>query len=431
MSGSRASLAHLYRRAGFGGHPDEIDAAVATGYGATVERLLDRSRPDPAAAAIDPPQLTATYTRPSGDPTTAMAEARSLADEGRTLGLWWLQRMAVASSPLPEKLTLLWHGHFATSLQKVRFPKLMYVQNQLFRTMGAASFAALTQAVAKDPAMLIWLDASTDKKSHPNENFARELMELFTLGIGNYSEEDVREAARCFTGWVFDHQTGSFAFQVRQHDDGIKTVLGRTGNLAGEDVIDLVTHSPIGARYVAAKVWSHLAYPVTPSDPVMSDIATSYATDLDLTALLRATVLHPEFTSEAATTGLVKQPIEYVVGSLRALRLPVDQPLVLAVLEEMGQVPFAPPSVGGWPQNGYWLSTAATLARLRFANLVVARADLSAIADEAPSQRVAAAAHLLSVDTWSPTTAAALARVADRPPVLTSLALVSPEYVSN
>jgi uncharacterized protein (DUF1800 family) len=430
MNGSRASLAHLYRRAGFGGRPDEIDAAVATGYGATVERLLDRSRPDPGASAITPPPLTATFTRPSSDPTTAKAQARSLADEGRALRLWWLQRMAAASSPLPEKLTLLWHGHFATSLQKVRFPKLMYDQNQIFRTMGTGSFASLTQAVAKDPAMLIWLDASTDKKSHPNENFARELMELFTLGIGNYGEEDVREAARCFTGWVFDRQTGGFALQVRQHDDGLKTVLGRTGNLTGEDVIDLVTHSPIGARYIAAKLWSHLAYPVKPSDPVVSDIAAG-STDLDLTALLRAIFLHPQFTSDTATTGLIKQPIEYVVGSLRALHLPVDQPVVVNVLEEMGQVPFAPPSVGGWPQNAYWLSTAATLARLRFANLVVGSADLSAIADEAPGQRADAAAHVLSVDTWSPTTATALAQVADSPRALTSLALVSPEYVSN
>ncbi len=245
MNGSRASLAHLYRRAGFGGRPEEIDAAVAAGYGATVERLLDRSRPDPVAAAVAPPPLTATFTRPSTDPATAMAEARSLAQEGRSLALWWLQRMAAASSPLPEKLALLWHGHFATSLQKVRYPKLMYDQNQLFRTMGAGSFASLTQAVAKDPAMLIWLDASTDKKSHPNENFARELMELFTLGIGNYTEDDVRQAARCFTGWVFDRQTGAFALQARQHDNDPKTVLGQSGNLSGEDVIDIVTHSPV------------------------------------------------------------------------------------------------------------------------------------------------------------------------------------------
>jgi uncharacterized protein (DUF1800 family) len=431
MNGSRASLAHLYRRAGFGRRPDEIDAAVVAGYGASVEHLLDRSRPDPAAAALTPPQLTTTFTPPSKDPTTAMAEARSLAQEGRSLALWWLQRMAAASSPLPEKLALLWHGHFATSLQKVRYPKLMYDQNQLFRALGAGSFASLTHAVAKDPAMLVWLDASTDKKSHPNENFSRELMELFTLGIGNYSEDDVREAARCFTGWVFDRQTGSFALQARQHDNDVKTVLGHTGNLTGEDVIDLVTHSPVGARYVVAKLWSHLSYPVKPSDSVVSDLVPGYAADLDLTGLLRGIFMHPQFTSDTALKGLVKQPIEYVAGSLRALRLPVDQLVFLAVLEELGQVPFAPPSVGGWPQNAYWLSTAAATARLRFANFVAARADLSAIADESPAQRADAAAHLLSVDSWSPTTSGALARVAGDPRALTSLALVSPEYVSN
>jgi uncharacterized protein (DUF1800 family) len=239
-----------------------------------------------------------------------VAQARSLAQEGRALSQWWLQRMVAASGPLPEKLALLWHGHFATSLQKVRYPKLMYDQNQLFRSMGAGSFSALTQAVAKDPAMLVWLDASTDKKSHPNENFSRELMELFTLGIGNYSEEDVRQAARCFTGWVFDRQSGTYALQQRQHDDGIKTVLGQTGDLGGEDVIDIVTQSPVGARYIVSRLWSHLAYPVKPADPVVSDLATAYASNLDIGGLLRTTFLHPQFTSVTAMTGLVKQPIE-------------------------------------------------------------------------------------------------------------------------
>jgi uncharacterized protein (DUF1800 family) len=297
--------------------------------------------------------------------------------------------------------------------------------------MGAVNFSALTQAVAKDPAMLIWLDSSNNKRLHPNENFARELMELFTLGIGNYSEDDVREAARCFTGWLFDRQTGAFALQARQHDNDVKSVLGHAGNLSGEDVIDIVTHSPVGARYMVAKLWSHLAYPVKPSDPVVSDLAPGYAGDLDLTALLRAVFMHPQFTSDTATTGLVKQPIEYVVGTMRALRQPVDQQLVLALLAELGQVPFAPPNVGGWPQNDYWLSTSATLARLRFANAMVTRADLSPIADAAPAQRADAAAHLLSVDSWSPSTSGALARVGGDPRALTALALVSPEYVTN
>ncbi len=164
---------------------------------------------------------------------------------------------------------------------------------------------------------------------------------------------------------------------------------------------------------------------------MVSDLVPSYASDLDLTALLRAVLAHPEFTSDSAVNGLVKQPIEYVVGSLRALRLPVDQPAVLAVLQALGQVPFAPPSVGGWPQNAYWLSTAAALERLRFADIVVPRADLTSIADAAPGQRADAVAHLLSVDSWSPRTSDALARVAGDPAAMTRLALVSPEYVSN
>jgi uncharacterized protein (DUF1800 family) len=460
-SALRSELAHLYRRAGFGATPAELDAALARGYPATVEHLLDLGRPDPAADGIPVPAFTSfqAATTPSTTPTTKPAAKattsttthdrqalnRQLHQEGVALASWWLQRMVASQNPLREKLTLLWHGHFATAIQKVKLAGLMYRQNQLFRSLGGGNFEALTQAVAKDPAMLLWLDSNTNRSGHPNENFARELMELFTLGIGNYTETDVKEAARCFTGWTYSRQTDGFAFQARRHDDGSKQVLGVSGNLGGEDVIRLVTNTPVSAAWITSRLFSHLAYPVAPSDSVVRELTSAYAGNLDITALLRAIFLHPAFLSPAARQGLVKQPIEYVVGVLRAfsgsgstttsptnpanptnlanLANPAN-PKLLATLTQLGQVPFDPPNVGGWPQNGYWLTTATELARLNFAAAVAVRVNLEGIGD------ADALAKHLSIDGWSPQTRRVL-NAAATPQQRVALALTAPEYVLN
>ncbi|HEX2849767.1 MAG TPA: DUF1800 domain-containing protein [Acidimicrobiales bacterium] len=408
----RDDLAHLFRRAAFGASAAELDAAEQAGYEATVDRLLALDSPDGPGDAIPAPVFPPLPSK----------------DDARAAVQWWLRRMAATAVPLREKIALFWHGHFATSIEKVKSAALMVAQNEVLRRQGAGDFGELTLAVAKDPAMLVWLDSNTNKVGHPNENFARELMELFTLGIGQYSESDVREAARCFTGWTFDRRSGSFVFRPGQHDNGVKTVLGSTGNLAGEDVIRLATTHPASARFVAAKVWSHFAYPVAVDDPVLDPLVAAYGSSLDVAALLRATFLAPEFLSDAARNGLVKQPVEYVVGAARALGVDAGGAEVVPVLNQLGQVPFAPPSVGGWPQNGYWLSTATAAARARFAARLVAAADLSAVASATPAARVEAVARLLSV-VWTPPTRDALAAVAADPKAVVRLALVSPEYV--
>jgi len=413
-------IAHLHRRAGFGIGGDALERAVAAGFDAELARLTDLR----TAEAATPPTLT-----PIGE--VDPKDRRRLRADAVALATWWLGRMVATEQPWREKLTLLWHGHFATSIQKVHVAKLMYDQNALFRTQGGGDFEALTQAVAKDPAMLLWLDSNTNRRGHPNENFARELMELFTLGIGNYGEGDVQEAARAFTGWTLDRSTGEFRFRPRLHDDGSKTVLGRTGAFGGEDVIRQVTTSPACARFVTAKLWSHLAYPVTPDHPVVASLVTE--APLDVGALASRIFRHPEFVSDAAQQGLVKQPIEYVVGVLRAVGVSgavVEGrgPFLLATLQALGQVPFAPPSVGGWGQNGYWLSSASSLARLRFATVVAATVPVPAVEDASRGDRPDAMAHVLGVE-WSSATAIALQSVADDPRALVALAFVAPESV--
>jgi uncharacterized protein (DUF1800 family) len=458
-----SDVALLYRRAGFGATPAELEAAASGGYPAAVDLLLAGlgPAPDPGGDSLPPPTFVgypAGRSRSKGSPAAEAATKdleRTWRTELVTLQDWWLDRMIQTSTPLREKLTLLWHGHFATGISKVRDPQLMYVQNQLFRSNGSGNFGDLVQAVAKGGAMMIWLDTASDEAAHPNENFARECMELFTLGLGYYSQADVEEVARCFTGWAYDRVAGRWVLRARQHDDGIKTFLGHTGDFSGEEALDIIVSQPESARFVVSKVWSHLAYPVKPSDPVVTDLVGSYGPGYDLAALLRAVFLHPAFLSPAARTGLVKQPIEYLVGAARALGLdasgqrtapttgstaaspstvravgPGGHRRLATMATLLGQTPFDPTNVGGWGQNDYWLDTATSLARLTLAGELAARADLSALESAAPSQRIAAVAGMLGlVDGFSPPTSRALAAVSGNPHALLTLALNSPDYV--
>jgi len=434
---TRSRIAHLYRRAGFGARPDELDAAVAAGYEATVDKLVDLSQADGAAAALPAPTFTPPVLAaqlPADDAArraAQQAEQRTNREEGRKLDLWWMDRMVLSTTPLRERLTLFWHDHFATSIQKVKEPELMYRQNEIFRAQGAGNFEALAQSVAKDPAMLVWLDANENRKGKPNENFAREMMELFTLGIGNYSEDDVKEGARAFTGWQYKRGTGQFTLTPAQHDSGTKTVFGQTGNFNGEDVIRMAVAQPASAPYIVAKLWSGFARPAGVEDPGVRQLVPGFARDLDVGNLLRAIFLHPEFVAPATRTGLIKQPVEYVVGTLRTLNLRVAAAgnNLPQTLDALGQQPFAPPSVGGWPQNGYWLTTSFALTRLRFASTVAGKAKLDTIASTSVADRPAAVARLLSVDGWGPATADGLAKVANDPKALLTIALVAPEYV--
>ena len=418
----RSDLAHLFRRAGFGATAAELDAAEKVGYTATVAALVVRpSVSDPGVLSTPTPSFTV-------QPKTAPLDKTRLRAESLELITWWLDRMVAATNPFPEKLTFFWHGHFATAIYKVRSAALMVRQNELFRSQGLGAFDALDLAVAKDPAMMSWLDTAQDIAAHPNENFARENMELFTLGYGNYSEDDVREAARCFTGWRYNRADDVFTEVARLHDNGAKTVLGQTGNFDGSDIVRILTHSTASHRWICTRVWSRFAKTVT-TDPAINALITTYAAQLDVSALMTATFLSPAF---LATKGqLVKQPVEYVVGALRALKLRPDSQKYLAVLRNLGQVPFDPPNVGGWPFDDAWLTTAASYTRLQFAQAVAAKGDISAVADEAVSARSDAAARLLSVDGWGTQTRVALAQVADDPVALMTLALCAPEYVVN
>jgi len=432
-SSTSSTLAHLFRRAGFGATPAEIEAAEKLGFEAAVDKLLaGLTEVDAAGSALGVPHLT----------PLAQANIPGFSYDDYTefvaLSTWWIDRMIVSDTPLREKLVLLLHEQFPTSYQKVGYADLMYRQNQLFRTLGAGSFDALTQAVAQDPAMLIWLDTGTDQKAHANENFARELMERFTMGVGNYTEDDVREAARAFTGWTLDYTTGDFFFNVYDHDGSEKRFLGKAGRWQGQDIIGIATHTTASAKWVVARFWSWLAFPVTTKDPVVAELARDYKKDLNVKNLLEAILHHPHFVSARARAGLVKQPIEYLVGTLRLLGLRTaafSEGTLVWLLASLGQQPFVPLNVGGWGQNQYWLSTSASNNQLSLAWSVAQYADLTEIVDlnGSPGAQVDAVTRLLAVDAWSNRSYRALWKTADKASAqeLLVMALVSPEYLLN
>ncbi len=434
VTDSRSDVAHLLRRVGYGATPAELDQAAAAGYESTVERLLDPTLPDAADQIplpdVSPPDLE--LREPTIGERQARNELRRLGREAITE--WWINRMATSTSPLREKLTWFWHDHFATGIHKVNEPWLMLQQNLLFRQGAFGNFETLTQSVAKDPAMMIWLDSNKNVKGKPNENWARELMELFTMGVGTYTDNDVKEAARAFTGWKTNRNTGSFRLVRAQADEAPKTLLGATVT-TGEQVLSLLVHRPETARYVAAKLWSFLAFPIGANDQLAYELSVGFATNLDIRALVRAILLHPRFRSIEARQGLVKEPVEFVVGSLRALEVQTAgiasrETLVRRTLLGLGQVPFDPPSVGGWPQNGYWLSTSSALTRLSFAQSVTGFASLAWLQGIPRSQRGDAIAARLALPTLTTATRAAI-DAATTPQASLATALVSPEFVLN
>jgi uncharacterized protein (DUF1800 family) len=355
-----ADIAHLLRRAGFGGTAAEISALTSQDWATTVDQLLDFSSAPPD---VEPAFLT--------DDTVA--------DWQREFDLqaWWLDRMATTTTPLQEKLALFWHGHFATANYKVANTVLMYQQNALFRSMATAGFRDLVQAMALQPAMLLWLDNDYNVKGTPNENFARELMELFTLGVDQYTEDDIVASARAWTGHnVLDDDNTQYHFYPERHDDGMKTFMGVTQNWDGPDIIDFIlgsdtTHKTIAARFIASEMWGFFAYP-DPDDTIVTTLADAFlAADLSIEELVRQIFNHPAFLSDAATQGLARSPVEWVVACMRAVSLTAEDANPQWWLGDMGQQLFEPPNVSGWRPNEYWLTTSRVWARANWSRYII------------------------------------------------------------
>lgn len=430
-STSWAQSAHLVRSAGFGGSGTLADAVDRQGAAAWVQQSLQADPGhDPGAAATPAPAFEAIAPLGQGASRDERQKRRQAArQQVNELVTWWVRRMATAANPVVEKLTFGWHNHFATSASKVRSASMLLGQNETLRTLGRGSFLDLAEAMVKDPAMLVWLDGQKSTATAPNENLAREFMELFALGHGGgYTETDVKEGARALTGWTVSRADGSARFVARRHDARPKTLLGTTGDLDATGFVTVVLGHDASAPFVVGRWWRLLAGAAGPPPDALARIVAAHGPGRDLRAMFAALFTDPAFVT--ATGSVVMSPVEWVVGSMRALSLTADDPTVrkaVAAMRSLGQVPFNPPNVSGWPSGQAWLSTAAATTRVRTATTLVKTADLHAVEDQPATARVEAVAHLLGIPALSGRTAAELKKHVGLPPRLVATALVCPE----
>jgi uncharacterized protein (DUF1800 family) len=371
-----AAAAHLLRRAGFGGTAEEVRDLHALGLDGAVERLLGwEGQPD---RAVPGPDITLT-TLPGRDMMMGAAsdeERQRIVREHRQQDAfqlarvreWWMQTMIRTKWPLRERMVLFWHGHFTSGYRDVRNSYHMYVQNTLFRRHAAGSFRALLHEVSKDPAMLEYLDNNRNRKEHPNENYAREVMELFTLGLGNYTEEDVKELARGLTGWTF--LGNRFHFDERAHDAGEKSFLGRRGRFTGDEMLDVLLEQPAASRHLAARVFAFFVHE-DPDPGVVEGLArTLRESRWEMKPMLRQLFRSRAF--YAAAGRKIKSPVELVVGLYRSLGLDSAGAFGLSfAAQALGQALMDPPNVKGWPGGREWITTSLLFARYNVAAAIV------------------------------------------------------------
>ena len=407
---NRARAAHLLERAGFGGTPEEIDALARMTPTQAVRRMV-YFEGAPAAdlppfehsgvfeAGLDPfpasRPATTDLARDSGEALGVTVKAggnrrmqpvvnkffywlRASKLETDRVAYWWANRMLTSPRPLQEKMALFWHGHFATNEDKVRDYRKMLNQLELFQNQGLGKFRTLMIGVAQDPAMLSFLDAAVNVKGAPNENFAREIMELFTMGVGHYSEHDIREAARAFTGW--NYQGVAFHIDAAKHDGGPKDVLGRRGNYDGVQVIDIILDQPVTPRYLASKLYRHFVR--EDIDPALAEELGRRlkAVDYDIAAFLEMLFMSRDFHAPESVATRIKGPVELVVSTYRKLGL-TEVPGVPDFNETttaLGQRLMHPPTVAGWAQGRSWITPGLLLERGNFV-LDVALPDINYI----------------------------------------------------
>jgi uncharacterized protein (DUF1800 family) len=363
LSTPRVRAAHLLRRAGFGATSAELDhyatmsrtmmTQSVVDYGQTSNTALDGQLPTLDFAAVKGPNAGA-------------------------IQAWWVQRMVQTARPLEEKMTLFWHGLLTSGLDKCGTAQ-MYTQNQLFRKMALGNFDDLLKAVSKDAAMMVYLDTENNRKGKPNENYARELMELFTTGIGHYTEDDVRESARAFTGWTFQNgkelrYTTQSVFNPKYFDSGQKTFIGKTGNFTGDDIVEMLVPLRATAERLTTRLFSFFAYP-NPEPEIVHHLADTFQqSHYNVGAVVREIFGMDAFYSAKAYRALVKSPVELAAQTLKATGSdPKGYGAAATAMAAMGQVLFYPPNVAGWPGGTSWVNSSTLLTRLNFVNGAASR----------------------------------------------------------
>jgi uncharacterized protein (DUF1800 family) len=429
------TTARLLRRVGFGVTGSQVDAVAGQDWSRYVDTALAADPDaDPGAVATPMPRLGGLRHLHKPVPVKVRKEFnRELFGLMSGLSEWWLRRMVAVQQPIHEKLTLLWHNHFATSAKKVLFPWEMAAQNQKLRDLSLGDFRTLAYAMLTDAAMLRWLDGHKNTADALNENLAREFMELFTLGHGDgYTEADVRAGARALSGWVI-RLDGKTSMAPKRHDSTAKTIFGVTENFDAAGFCDIVLAQPKSPQYVAGRLWQQLASDTPPSPQALDRLVTAYGADRNLRGLTRAILTDDEFIGSRAA--IVNTPVEWLVGVIRTLAVPLDSPgrmkMADNTLKALGQQPFYPPDVGGWPHGRVWMSTASADVRMRAAIQLARAGNLSSVEESAVGDRIDAVGYLIGIGAWTDRTVAALEPLVHRPVQLVAAAVNTPEYLTS
>ncbi len=426
MDIQRLEIARLFHRTGFGPKPGEFAQALRAGVASTRSKILS---PPSTVSFVTPPVLTDLGPRPAPNSPDVVDFSQQLRYQNQQLFLWWLDEMVTSPHTLQEKMTWFWHGHWATSIGKVNYALPMLNQNVTMRKYALGNFTEFAKAMFSDGALQVWLDGQENTVKAPNENFSREMMELFVLGVNRYTETDVKELARAFTGYQVPRSTGVITYNARRRDTSPVTVLGKTGVMSPEEVITHLVSQSNCALFIAERIWYRFVSsqePLPQNHPMIKAFA-----DRDTYALMKSLIESSALSQQQYS--MVKSPVEWFIGLCRALsitpsKLPSPTKLY-GYLEKLSQIPFSPPNVGGWPVDQAWLSSASAQYRVSFATSLIAQADLSELSAISTVRRPAYLADLLGVVEWSTRTSYAMRSVRDNPQRLLLVAVCSPEYV--
>ena len=359
-------IKHLYSRAGFGLSLAYLKKAQRTSVKRAVKELFAASEKSEPINAV---QSNIDYMALlKGDADAKKMLIKQQREQEKELNLTWINQMGTTNAELREKMTLFWHNHFACRSNNALFAQQL---NNIQRNNALGNFKTLTLEVSKSPAMLQFLNNQQNHKNHPNENFARELMELFTIGRGNYTEKDVKESARAFTGWGFN-KDGEFIMRSFQHDDGEKTFLGKTGNFKGEDIINILLEQKQTAHFICNKLYKYLVNETPDSEHINAMADVFYNANYEIKPLLEYVFTTDWFYNDQHIGSLVKSPVELIVGLNRQFYITYQRPEVLLEFQRtLGQILFYPPNVAGWPGGRSWIDSSSLMYRLKIPSLVL------------------------------------------------------------
>jgi len=428
---SRQVVARLSQRLGFGTKPGEFQNLLSLGVDGVIERFIS----SPATGTTDEAknQLGLRDLGPRPRPNTPEVVAYSTEKRYmvREMGLWWLDRMTVTDFPLEERMTWFWHGHWATSLVKVDEPLVMFEHVAKLRDHSLGNFVEMAQVMVLDGARIYWLDGQKRTAKSPNENLARELMELFILGVNRYSESDIKEASLALTGYLVNKSSGQVSRNLRRAYMGRTTVLGRSWNFDASSLTNYLVSTESCQRFIPERLWYRFVSTRHPL-PLNSGVVQAFASR-DIKSAIEALASDPGFVNPAHSQ--VKSPVEWLVASMRALTIRPSKftrpDHLLTVLQQLGQRPYLPPNVGGWPADEAWLSAAASQTRIQAAQYLTKLGDLTPVSGVPQNRRIEALANWLGVWKWSDRTSIALRGAIRDPQRLAMLGICSPEYVVN